>query len=100
MGATIEHVCDILWHIFAKTYSVSNHSITVLFHSIRKFFPVGFTTRHFVDVVPFSILGGGNYRCSFQTGMKLTFHFTSAEDVLGDLGVRQAIRSMPKNARL
>jgi len=26
--------------------------------------------------------------------------FSAAEDVLGDLGVRQAIRAMPKNARL
>ena len=30
----------------------------------------------------------------------LTFKPCIAEDVLGDLGVRQAIRSIPKNARL
>jgi alkylation response protein AidB-like acyl-CoA dehydrogenase len=43
---------------------------------------MGSQIEHYHRVVPFDAILGG------------------AEDVLGDLGVRQAIRSMPKNARL
>lgn len=46
----------------------------------------------------YSVLGGGKFMTSipkWRSDISLL-----AEDVLGDLGVRQAIRGMPKNARL
>jgi len=51
--------------------------------------------------VPFdSILGGGRLSMLFMPLLSFADPSSAAEDVLGDLGVRQAIRAMPKNARL
>jgi hypothetical protein len=40
------------------------------------------------------------YRAKYHRTSPFDAILAGAEDVLGDLGVRQAIRKMPKNARL
>jgi hypothetical protein len=57
---------------------------------------MGRFVEHYHRTVPFdALLGGGMWSplgCA-HTGMLISY---SAEDVLGDLGVRQAMRAMPK----
>jgi hypothetical protein len=64
---------------------------------------MGRVVEHFHRHVPFdSILGGCKFMlCILAFGRsKMILLCVAAEDVLGDLGVRQAIRGIPKNARL
>ncbi|KAG6878205.1 hypothetical protein C0993_010625 [Termitomyces sp. T159_Od127] len=57
--------------------------------------------EHYHRTVPFdAILGGGKGVADLSRVVATDFLPSTAEDVLGDLGVRQAIRGMPKNARL
>jgi len=44
--------------------------------------------------------GMGSFVERYHSGVLFDSVLGGAEDVLGDLGVRQAIRGMPKNARL
>lgn len=53
--------------------------------------------------VPFDAILGGGKSSSVMTAIVAgadTGSCDIAEDVLGDLGVRQAIKAMPKNAKL
>jgi len=64
---------------------------------------MGKNIEHYHRTIAFDALLGGGAFCTLRGLYFLTrfgFALQSAEDVLADLGVRQAMRSMPKNARL
>ena len=58
--------------------------------------------EHYHRTIPFdALLGGGKQSCRLLMSWLCLINVPlAAEDVLGDLGVRQAMRAMPKNARL
>jgi hypothetical protein len=62
--------------------------------------------EHYHRTVPFDALLGGGVCHSFSQAIssELTdgrwIYHVLAEDVLGDLGVRQAMKKIPKNTRL
>lgn len=98
MGKFVEHVsCQISDTISPLTVHLS---ITEPSSLMRKFHPslcipfILISTS--VTVSAGEVCGAVYFRC---TTSLLTL-ILAAEDVLGDLGVRQALRNMPKNTRL
>lgn len=85
MGQYIEHVsgCVISAYVYCSLLLVA-FSITEPFRSIL-FLEEVQSIISFLSMLEFELM---------------TFFLCVAEDVLGDLGVRQAVRGMPKNARL
>lgn len=67
---------------------------------------MGRVIEHYHRTVPFdALLGGGQSPSLLPYGICSVFHtdkpaILTAEDVLGDLGVRQAMRNIPKSTRL
>jgi hypothetical protein len=57
--------------------------------------------EHYHRTVAFdALLGGGAWFPRYDSGLKGLNFFPEAEDVLADLGIRQALRVMPKDAKL
>ena len=99
MGQFIEHVRPAyqVLYITILIFHLQYHR-TVPFDAYVLSFYCAVSDLILTIPVTHRILGGG--RGNVLPVCPLTSHPFTAEDVLGDLGVRQAIRSMPKNARL
>lgn len=91
MGEKIEHVSQV----------VTLHTYTVLLFPKRSLMMLRRLFQYHRTVVFDSILGGGMF-CAYHNLVCQCAYSTKfvAEDVLGDLGVRQAMRNIPKSARL